>query len=102
VRTAEGGINALVNRCAHKGSMIYYRPSGHMSELTCPYHNWVYDFASNLKKRSVVLDSSPIDTLLVFERAAVIEFMMIPGAAPSSGASVRTKLLPAPAGDMMI
>jgi nitrite reductase/ring-hydroxylating ferredoxin subunit len=36
VRTAEGGINALVNRCAHKGSMIYYRPSGHMSELTCP------------------------------------------------------------------
>ncbi|HWO86902.1 MAG TPA: Rieske 2Fe-2S domain-containing protein [Stellaceae bacterium] len=49
VRTAEGGINALVNRCAHKGSMIYYRPSGHMSELTCPYHNWVYDFAGNLK-----------------------------------------------------
>ena len=41
VRTAEGGINALVNRCAHKGSVIYYRPSGHMSELTCPYHNWV-------------------------------------------------------------
>jgi phenylpropionate dioxygenase-like ring-hydroxylating dioxygenase large terminal subunit len=49
VRTAEGGINALVNRCAHKGSMIYYRPSGHMSELTCPYRNWVYDFAGNLK-----------------------------------------------------
>ena len=88
MRTAEGGINALVNRCAHKGSMIYYRPSGHMSELTCPYRNWVYDFAGNLKsvafrpwcprtmrhagrgdirfrKRSVVLDSSPIDTLLV-------------------------------------
>jgi anthranilate 1,2-dioxygenase large subunit/terephthalate 1,2-dioxygenase oxygenase component alpha subunit len=88
VRTAEGGINALVNRCAHKGSMIYCRPSGHMSELTCPYRNWVYDFAGNLKsvafrpwcprtmrhagrgdirfrKRSVVLDSSPIDTLLV-------------------------------------
>ncbi len=81
MRTAEGGINALVNRCAHKGSMIYYRPSGHMSELTCPYRNWVYDFAGNLKsvafrpwcpadkaacrpgdmrfrKRSVVLDSS--------------------------------------------
>jgi phenylpropionate dioxygenase-like ring-hydroxylating dioxygenase large terminal subunit len=49
VRTAEGGINALVNRCAHKGSMIYYQPSGHPSELTCPYRNWVYDFAGNLK-----------------------------------------------------
>jgi 3-phenylpropionate/cinnamic acid dioxygenase small subunit len=36
LRTAEGGINALVNRCAHKGSMICYRPSGHVSELTCP------------------------------------------------------------------
>jgi len=87
VRTAEGGINALVNRFAHKDSMIYYRPSGHMSELTCPCHNWIYDFAGNLKsvafrrcprtrrhagrddmrfrKRTVVLDSSRIDTLLV-------------------------------------
>lgn len=49
LRTAEGGISALVNRCAHDGSMICYRPSGHLSKLTCPYHNWVYDFAGNLK-----------------------------------------------------
>ena len=49
LRTAEGGINALVNRRAHKGSTICYRPSGHLSELTCPYHNWVYDFDGNLK-----------------------------------------------------
>jgi len=37
VSNAEGRINALVNRCAHKGPMICYQPSGHVSELTCPY-----------------------------------------------------------------
>jgi len=36
VRNTEGRINALVNR-AHKGPMICYQPSGHVSELTCPY-----------------------------------------------------------------
>jgi len=87
VRTAEGGINALVNRCAHKGSMIYYQPSGHvgadlrLSQLGlrfcrqpqkrrlppwCPRtrrHAGRGDM--RFRKRSVVLDSSPIDTLLV-------------------------------------
>jgi phenylpropionate dioxygenase-like ring-hydroxylating dioxygenase large terminal subunit len=28
VRTAKGGINALVNRSAHKGSIICFWPSG--------------------------------------------------------------------------
>jgi phenylpropionate dioxygenase-like ring-hydroxylating dioxygenase large terminal subunit len=49
LRREDGGISALVNRCAHKGSMICYQPSGHVSELTCPYHNWAYDFEGNLR-----------------------------------------------------
>jgi phenylpropionate dioxygenase-like ring-hydroxylating dioxygenase large terminal subunit len=49
VRDADGGIKAVVNRCAHKGSLICYQPSGHAADLTCPYHNWVYDFDGNLK-----------------------------------------------------
>jgi phenylpropionate dioxygenase-like ring-hydroxylating dioxygenase large terminal subunit len=49
LRREDGGVSALVNRCAHKGSMICFRPSGHVSELTCPYHNWAYDFDGNLK-----------------------------------------------------
>jgi phenylpropionate dioxygenase-like ring-hydroxylating dioxygenase large terminal subunit len=49
LRREDGAISALVNRCAHKGSMICYRPSGRAAELTCPYHNWVYDFDGNLR-----------------------------------------------------
>jgi phenylpropionate dioxygenase-like ring-hydroxylating dioxygenase large terminal subunit len=49
VRAVNGSIKAVVNRCAHKGSMICYRPSGNVSTLTCPYHNWVYDFDGRLK-----------------------------------------------------
>jgi anthranilate 1,2-dioxygenase large subunit/terephthalate 1,2-dioxygenase oxygenase component alpha subunit len=49
LRCEDGSITAVVNRCTHKGSMICYQPAGHVSELTCPYHNWFYDFDSNLK-----------------------------------------------------
>src|ERR1700704_3277844 len=49
VRAEDGAIKAVVNRCAHKGSMICYQPSGHVTALTCPYHNWIYDFDGKLK-----------------------------------------------------
>ena len=43
VRTAEDGVNVLVNRCAHKGALVCYKPRGTVSEFTCVYHNWTYD-----------------------------------------------------------
>jgi anthranilate 1,2-dioxygenase large subunit/terephthalate 1,2-dioxygenase oxygenase component alpha subunit len=49
VRDPDGSVKAVVNRCAHKGSMICYRPAGNVSMLTCPYHNWVYDFDGTLQ-----------------------------------------------------
>jgi phenylpropionate dioxygenase-like ring-hydroxylating dioxygenase large terminal subunit len=49
VRAGDGSVKAVVNRCAHKGSMICYRPSGNIPALTCPYHNWVYDFDGRLQ-----------------------------------------------------
>ncbi|MBY0269421.1 MAG: aromatic ring-hydroxylating dioxygenase subunit alpha [Burkholderiales bacterium] len=52
VRTADGGINALVNRCVHKGSIICYEPKGSRKRahnFVCPYHNWIYDFEGGLK-----------------------------------------------------
>lgn len=51
VRRADGGINALVNRCVHKGSIICYEPRGtreRRHNFVCPYHNWIYDFDGNL------------------------------------------------------
>jgi anthranilate 1,2-dioxygenase large subunit/terephthalate 1,2-dioxygenase oxygenase component alpha subunit len=45
MRAADGSVRALVNRCAHKGSLICYEPQGHSAHarLVCPYHNWIYD-----------------------------------------------------------
>ena len=48
VRDETGAINAMVNRCAHKGAQVCYKPRGNVSELTCIYHNWVYDLRGNL------------------------------------------------------
>ncbi len=52
VRKADGTVNALVNRCVHKGSIICHQPKGTRSRthnFVCPYHNWIYDFDGNLK-----------------------------------------------------
>lgn len=48
VRDENGDVNAMVNRCAHKGSLVCYKPRGNVKELTCVYHNWVYDLRGNL------------------------------------------------------
>ena len=47
-RDETGAVNAMVNRCAHKGSLVCYKPRGNVRELTCVYHNWVYDLRGNL------------------------------------------------------
>ena len=48
VRDEQGTINAMVNRCAHKGSLVCYKPRGNVTELSCVYHNWVYDLRGKL------------------------------------------------------
>ena len=47
-RDQNGVINAVVNRCAHKGALICYKPKGNVREFNCVYHNWTYDLAGNL------------------------------------------------------
>jgi len=49
VRNDAGGITALVNRCAHKGAMVLYKPFGQVKHLMCVYHNWHYDLDGNLR-----------------------------------------------------
>lgn len=48
VRDETGAVNAVVNRCAHKGALLCYRPRGNISEFCCIYHNWTYDLNGRL------------------------------------------------------
>ncbi|MFN7752464.1 MAG: aromatic ring-hydroxylating oxygenase subunit alpha [Pseudomonadota bacterium] len=50
VRTESGGINALVNRCTHKGSVLCYDSRGEGKRaFVCPYHAWSFDQSGELK-----------------------------------------------------
>ena len=49
VRKMDGGISALVNRCAHKGAVLCYKLRGNIREFNCVYHNWVYDLEGKLQ-----------------------------------------------------
>lgn len=41
------GINAVVNRCAHRGNVVCYKDQGNTKEFVCVYHNWTYDRKGN-------------------------------------------------------
>ncbi|MCW5770261.1 MAG: Rieske 2Fe-2S domain-containing protein [Rhodospirillaceae bacterium] len=49
LRGADGGVNVLVNRCAHRGAELCAQQHGNMTSIVCPYHNWTYDLSGNLK-----------------------------------------------------
>ena len=49
VRDGEGGINALLNVCRHRGSRICDAPSGRESRLICRYHGWTYGLDGSLR-----------------------------------------------------
>ncbi len=50
VRDGAGGINALVNRCAHRGNLVCIDAAGRApGKLTCVYHNWTYDLRGRLE-----------------------------------------------------
>ena len=48
VRDAAGGINAFVNRCAHRGNLLCLERQGNVKEFGCIYHGWTYDLAGRL------------------------------------------------------
>lgn len=43
----DGEVRALVNVCAHRGSIVC-REATRQDSLTCPYHAWRYDLAGGL------------------------------------------------------
>jgi anthranilate 1,2-dioxygenase large subunit/terephthalate 1,2-dioxygenase oxygenase component alpha subunit len=51
LRDENGDIQAVVNRCAHRGNLVCYKNRGKLEDgrLTCVYHNWTYDLQGRLK-----------------------------------------------------
>ena len=51
IRDENGDINALVNRCAHKGALVCLQERGNKAKngMTCVYHSWTYDLRGQLK-----------------------------------------------------
>jgi phenylpropionate dioxygenase-like ring-hydroxylating dioxygenase large terminal subunit len=50
VRRKDSGINALVNRCSHRGSLVALKQQGNTgTSLTCVYHSWAFDLDGNLQ-----------------------------------------------------
>ena len=56
VRDGEGGINALMNVCRHRGSRICDAASGRETRLTCRYHGWTYGLDGSLKAAARVAE----------------------------------------------
>lgn len=50
VRGAGGAVHVVQNRCAHRGTEFCRARLGNAgSSFICPYHQWQYDLAGNLK-----------------------------------------------------
>jgi Rieske 2Fe-2S family protein len=49
VRARDGGLNAFLNVCRHRGAMLCTEESGQAKRhLRCPYHAWSYGFDGKL------------------------------------------------------
>jgi phenylpropionate dioxygenase-like ring-hydroxylating dioxygenase large terminal subunit len=51
VRTEEGGLNAFVNICSHRGAPLNECDHGQAKKgkmFSCPYHGWTYDLEGKL------------------------------------------------------
>src|SRR5918996_1407497 len=49
VRNDDGRVGVLVNRCAHRGSMVCAEGRGSVERFVCPYHGWSYDREGTLR-----------------------------------------------------
>jgi phenylpropionate dioxygenase-like ring-hydroxylating dioxygenase large terminal subunit len=49
VRNDAGEISVLINRCAHRGTMVCAEGRGNAERFVCPYHGWTYDRAGALR-----------------------------------------------------
>lgn len=48
VRTREGAVSVVSNRCAHRGNMLCHQERGSGRSFSCEYHGWTYDHQGHL------------------------------------------------------
>ena len=48
IRDARGGYQAFHNTCRHRGSVLCRAAEVRVAKLTCPYHQWTYDYDGKL------------------------------------------------------
>ena len=48
VRDRDGGVNVLLNSCAHRAAEVCLEKFGSNRVLMCPYHQWTYDLKGKL------------------------------------------------------
>jgi phenylpropionate dioxygenase-like ring-hydroxylating dioxygenase large terminal subunit len=48
VRTRDARVAVLLNRCAHRGTLVCVGSHGHARTFACPYHGWTYDVDGEL------------------------------------------------------
>jgi phenylpropionate dioxygenase-like ring-hydroxylating dioxygenase large terminal subunit len=49
IRKSKEEVGVLVNRCAHRGSMVCAEGRGSVERFVCPYHGWSYDRTGSLQ-----------------------------------------------------
>lgn len=49
-RDKDGGLNCLINACAHRGAMPCRRKTDNRLTLTCPFHGWTFRNSGELLK----------------------------------------------------
>lgn len=48
VRTREGAISVVSNRCAHRGNMLCHEERGSARSFKCDYHGWTFNHRGDL------------------------------------------------------
>lgn len=49
-RDKDGGLNCLINACAHRGAMLCRRKTDNRTTFTCPFHGWTFRNSGELLK----------------------------------------------------
>ena len=84
LRDGSGNVSALVNRCAHKGTVLLFEPFGNVKELMCVYHNWLYD-----------LDGKQLDLLNWLDsQGPLVDQRVLVGSAHRVGCRIIARRLP--------